>query len=80
MGKLKIVAKAARSRTQPEKAAANIEKWSKESKARAAKFVKEWEKSGSMMPKNWLTKRTVDARYSGTRVNLGAGAPKKRGK
>jgi len=34
MGKLKIVSKAARSRTQPEKAAANIEKWSKESEDR----------------------------------------------
>jgi len=33
------------------------------------------------MPDNWLTKRTVDARYSGTRVKLGAAAPKrKRGK
>jgi len=81
MGKLKVVSKAARTKTQPEKSAANIEKWSKASKERAAKYVEEVKRRGSIMPDNWLTKRTVDARYSGTRVKLGAAAPKrKRGK
>jgi len=70
MGKVKAGLRVVRSkkRKKPyEKAEANIEAWSKASKERAAKFVKEWEHRGTMMPKK-------------TRVNLGAGAPKKRGK
>tara|TARA_R110000765_G_C18530834_1_gene559538 strand:+ start:87 stop:332 length:246 start_codon:yes stop_codon:yes gene_type:complete len=81
MGKIKAGLRAARSKKPYEKAEANIEEWSKASKAGAKEYVEEVKRRGSMMPDNWLTKRTVDARYSGTRVKLGAAAPKrKRGK
>jgi hypothetical protein len=80
MGKVKAGLRAASSKTR-KKAEADIEEWSKASKERAAKYAEEVKRRGSIMPDNWLTKRTVDARYSGTRVKLGAAAPKrKRGK